>query len=128
MGGARHSTVSSAQEWPTWEIPGAQSLYGQALQTMLPGGQVGQMPSNLNQQLAPFTQAQLQGLQGMQGAAGQMAPLGAAGEQLGLNTLGGAYLNPQTNPYLQQTYDIAAKGLTDQYQTATAPGLQAEAL
>ena len=41
-------------------------------------------------------------------------------------TIGGQYLNPATNPYLTATYNEAAKGVTDQYQTATAPSLMAE--
>ena len=86
------------------------------------------MPANLQQQLAGFTPYQLQGLQGMGGAAGMQAPLGAAGQQMALDTLGGKYLDPATNPYLTATYNEAARGLTDQYTTATAPGLDAAAL
>jgi hypothetical protein len=38
-------------------------------------------------------------------------------------TLGGGYLSPESNPYLQQTYEKAARGLTDQYSLATMPQL-----
>jgi len=42
------------------------------------------------------------------------------------NTLSGKYLDPSTNPWLTKTYNEAAKGVTDQYQTSIAPSLMAE--
>lgn len=42
------------------------------------------------------------------------------------NTISGKYLNPSTNPYLADTFNQAAKGVTDQYQTSIAPSLMAE--
>lgn len=42
------------------------------------------------------------------------------------STMGGAYLNPSTNPYITATYNEAAKGVTDQYNTSIAPSLMAE--
>ena len=42
------------------------------------------------------------------------------------DTIGGKYLDPSTNPYLQGTFNEAAKGVTDQYNLATAPSLMAE--
>jgi hypothetical protein len=44
------------------------------------------------------------------------------------NTVGGQYLHPDTNPYLQDTYNRAARGVTDQYTYATQPGLTAQAV
>ena len=41
-------------------------------------------------------------------------------------TISGKYLNPSTNPYLADTFNQAAKGVTDQYQTSIAPSLMAE--
>lgn len=38
-----------------------------------------------------------------------------------LSTIRGDYLNPASNPYLQDTYNMAAKSLTDNYSMATAP-------
>jgi hypothetical protein len=62
----------------------------------------------------------------MSGAANQYANtapsslLAPAEAQMGA-TINGAYLNPQSNPYLRETYDQGAKALTDNYMTATQP-------
>jgi hypothetical protein len=44
------------------------------------------------------------------------------------NTVSGQYLHPESNPYLRDTYDAAARALTDQYTYATQPGLTAQAV
>lgn len=36
-------------------------------------------------------------------------------------TIGGGYLDPNTNPYLKSTYDQAAKSVTDSYLSTTQP-------
>lgn len=43
-------------------------------------------------------------------------------------TVGGQYLSPESNPFIRDTYDAAARGLTDQYTYATQPALTAQAV
>ena len=42
-----------------------------------------------------------------------------------MNTLSGAYLNPDTNPYIRKSYDRSAKALSDNFNSAVMPGLNA---
>jgi len=62
--------------------------------------------------------------------AGQAATLGYAqgsgpmvnmADRLAMATMGGAYLYPETNPYLAETYKQGARAMTDEYKYATAP-------
>lgn len=41
-------------------------------------------------------------------------------------TIAGKYLDPNTNPHLRETYDVAAGDVTNQYQDAIAPELAAK--
>lgn len=115
---------------PAWAQPYAGLLLGEGSGLAIPGSSPGlppvaQMPGNLNQQVAPFTPYQQQGLGALAGATGAATDLGGAGGNMLYNQLSGAYLDPQTNPYLQATYNEAAQGLVNQYQTATAPSQMA---
>ena len=85
------------------------------------------LPEGMNQQLAGFTPYQQAGLAGLGGAAGQQGQDVGAMRQSMLDTVGGQYLDPSTNPWLEQTYRQGAKSLTDEYQQATVPGLMADA-
>lgn len=73
------------------------------------------------QTVAPLNSAQNNALGSTIGTASTPnAGVAAAGQNL-TDTLNGNYLNPSSNPYLQGTYNAAAQGVTNQYQTATAP-------
>ena len=52
---------------------------------------------------------------------GQIAQGGGAGMEQLAKTLGGAYLSPDTNPYIRAVTDAAQRPVTDAYQRATAP-------
>jgi hypothetical protein len=63
--------------------------------------------------------AQMNAINGTSTVANSTNPLNAAGTNLALQTMGGQYLNPQSNPYLQQTYDLAANRMADAYSRGT---------
>lgn len=56
----------------------------------------------------------------------QNVPLSSTANALGEATLGGSFMYPQTNPWLDATYNKAAQGVSDVYRYATAPSTQAE--
>lgn len=125
MGGARHAT--STQDVPIWMQPYTKELAAAGVDLGLPGGQVGTMPANLNQQVAPLNPTQQAGLGDIVSTAqGQQGVSGAAIPEV-TDTLSGKFLDPATNPYLTSTYDAASRAMTDQYRNATAPGLMADA-
>lgn len=71
--------------------------------------------------VAPFAQDQESAMDMVrQQATGEQNPLYNASQQQTLNTINGDYLNPSTNPYLQQTYDQAADRMTDAFSRGTA--------
>lgn len=64
-----------------------------------------------------------QAMQGAQTAFQNSTPssLLAPAEQQMLQTIQGNYLNPASNPYLRDTFDQAAKAMSDSYLTTTQP-------
>lgn len=126
--GTSSTTSSTVTDLPPWLKPYAQQFI-KAYQGLVfnKDGSVKQMPASLNQQVAPFTPYQNQAL-GMYGQGTPFAQQLAGGAARSLqDTLSGAYLNPQTNPYLDATYQAAAKPVVENYQFATAPGNMAAA-
>jgi len=73
------------------------------------------------QTVAPLTGAQNQGLNNIVQTASNGSPLLPASNELALDTINGKFLNPQTNPYLNDTFNAASDAVTRAYQTATAP-------
>lgn len=127
-GGPTNQQSTTTQNIPAWALPYAQQLLGQAGNLVLPGGQLQQMPSNLNQQVAGFTPFQNQAFGDIGNTTGQSGDLAGAGAQNLGATLSGQFLDPSSNPYLQKTYNMAAENLTNEYNLGTAPSLQAEGL
>lgn len=68
------STQTTHNALPKWAVPYAQQLLGIGANTFFPGGQVGQMPKDLNQQVAGMTPDQIMGINDIQQASGA-APL-----------------------------------------------------
>lgn len=93
-GNSPAGNTTTTQDIPEWQKPYVMGLLNSAQQTYQ-GQQGNQMPGQLNQ----------------------------AGGQNMLNTIRGDYLSPDSNPYLQATYDKAARGVTDQYNYSTMPQL-----
>lgn len=100
-GGQNTNTTTSVPDWLkpylTSNLSHAQSLQQQ-------GG------PQMEQQVAPLNSMQNTGLAQIQGAAGAPNANSAANSQL-QNIESGAYLNPATNPYLTDTYNLAAQGV-----------------
>lgn len=70
--------------------------------------------------VAPFTQDQLSAMDAVRKRAQAGSPLVNAAQAEQQATIGGQYLNPSTNPYLQQTYDQAAGRMADAFSRGTA--------
>lgn len=95
---------------------------------VLPNRELRQYDPAMDQQVAGFDPAQAAALRGIHDVAGGQGADYATLMQQVQDSAGGKYLSPETNPYLQATYDLAARGVTDQYQNSTAPGITADAL
>ena len=126
MGGSPSSSTTSSS-MPPWASAAGQYMLGN-MQGLV-SNQLGQgMPGNLNRQTAGFTGAQNKGMSSLMGAAGQGGPLqGLSGSanNLAMNTMNGQYLNPSSNPQLQNYFNAAAQPMAAQYQTSTAPSTMA---
>lgn len=124
--GGSQSTTNT--ELPEWLQPYAQQFISAYQgQVFDENGNVKAQPSDLNQTVAGFDQNQTTAMNNIAGLTGGMQGVANQGLNTAANTLGGAYLDPNSNPYLQATFDKAARGVTDQYQNAIAPGIMASA-
>ena len=125
-GGGGTTTTNTAL--PEWLQPYAehfiQQYQGQAFDE---NGNVKQAPDNINQQIAGFNPYQQVAMNNIAGMTGGVQGVADTGLGQSAATLGGAYLSPDTNPYLGATYDAAARKLTDAYSTSTAPSILAAA-
>lgn len=118
------STSTTSQNLPAWLQPYAKNFMDTYSQQAY--GDLANRP-DLNQNVAGFTPAQLQSQQMIQGLTGPAQGLANLGGMENARTLSGAYLSPDTNPYLQATYDAAARGVTTQFSQGTLPGVTAAA-
>lgn len=71
--------------------------------------------------VAPLNEAQNSALNTTIGIGSGVNPGVAAAGQNNADTLNGKYLDPNSNPWLKDTFNAAADDVTRQYQTATAP-------
>lgn len=137
-GGPSNVPSSTTTSLPAWIQPIAQQYLQTGLGLVSPGNplsapgglgtgtpgaaNLGQYNPAMNVNVAPFTPAQMGGMNYLTGAA---APVSAnlAGTNAGMlgATESGAYLGPGANPWLDQTYGAASRGLVNQYLMATAP-------
>lgn len=97
------------QDLPEWQRPYVQQMLAQAQRLY---GTNGRLTPNLDPNLVRGYQALAQS------GGGLMSGL--------QDVLGGQYLDPATNPWLQKTYDAAASGLTRNFNTAVAPSIAAQ--
>lgn len=72
----------------------------------------------------PEVQQQLTRLQ-QRGEQGDSAGLLQGAQGLMADTVAGKYLTPESNPFLQQTYDVAARNVGESFNTQALPGLEA---
>lgn len=71
--------------------------------------------------VSPFSPAQSQGYQNVINTAAANGSAVAPTNAMLTATANGNYLDPSSNPWLASTFKNAAQGVTDAYQTATAP-------
>lgn len=69
----------------------------------------------------PYIQALMNQAQSRQGQLGSGTPLLGPAQDEYMKTIQGGYLSPEANPYLRQTFDQAAQGVTDAYQNVVQP-------
>ena len=113
--GSGDDEVTQRQELPSFLQPYA-PLWAQM------GYNLSQAPFNPYpfETVAPFTQDQNAAMDMVRQRSLAGSPVVNAAQQQTLNTINGDYLNPSTNPYLQQTFDQAANRVTDAFSRGTA--------
>src|SRR5260370_24047929 len=120
-------TSTTSTSLPGWERGDQKAYLNSLFNQVFPGGTLAPYNQALNQQVAPFTDAQNQALQlGQSQTAGAQ---GLAGLSAGENAYyaSGMANNPSTNPNLLAYANAAAGPLVQNYQQATQPSLQAQA-
>ena len=70
--------------------------------------------------LKPYVIKNLEGAQSLIGQTSNNPLLPQAQDEMS-RTIAGNYLNPLSNPYLRDTYDQAARAVTDAYRSTTEP-------
>lgn len=103
------------QRTNAWSESPISSLYGQA------GAAAGDLMANGT---GPWADAAARGMQHQLND-----PLGVLGRQAWdqtARTAGGAYLSPDSNPYLRQTFNAAARQATDAFNTNALPALTSQ--
>ena len=98
--------ANQMNQYALGQDPNQQALRRQADQAIATGNQYAQALGGGNLGLSTL---------------GQIAQGGGAGMEQLAKTLGGAYLSPDTNPYIRAVVDAAQRPVTDAYQRATAP-------
>ena len=117
-GGSRGSTTTVQQADP-WagQQPFLADIFGEAQRLYDAPGPL-YFPGQTVAAFAPETQAALRS-QAARALSG--SPLNAAAQREAQRSLAGNYLD--ANPYLQNAIDIASRGVTRNYRTAVAPGI-----
>jgi hypothetical protein len=111
------SRSQTTQALPPWALPYAQGFLGKA-------NDLSNTPYNPNveQGLAPFNPTQQAGLNYLTDTAAPSATLAGSGINQLQSTLAGNYLSPESNPYIDATYNAAARNAVNQYTNAIGPG------
>ena len=122
-GGPSNVTQTTTVKLPKWAEPYAKQLLerGSSL-SQRPYSSIS--PENLFEPMAPETQIALGGITS-RALAG--SPVITQAQQELTKTLGGEYLYPQSNPFLEDLYNTAAKSVLHQYQLGVVPQLNAAA-
>ena len=115
-------TQVSKQELPDFLQPYAPE-YAQRVQDVanLPYNEYGY------NRVAPFTEDTLAGMDMARNAANYNQPLWDQAQGELSKTMSGAYLSPDSNPYLKGTYDAAASRMADAYKNGTGAQTNAAA-
>lgn len=109
MGGGTPSntTTTTQQKLPDW-LNNANTYGAQQAQQLYGTGGPAYYPGNT---VAPFSPMQEQYLSGVENLASNGSPVMNTANQQMQTTLSGAYLNPASNPYLQDTFNSAANAV-----------------
>ena len=109
MGGGQPSNVTqtSVQQLPGW-LNDANTFGSQQAQNLYNTGGPQYYPGNT---VAPFSPMQEQYFSGVENLAQNGLPSSNAAQNYTTSVLNGNYLNPQTNPYLQDTFNQAANAV-----------------
>ena len=115
-GGPSQTTSTVHNKLPAWEKPLSQQLTKQAMQLYSGSGYP-------QQHVAPFSPDQLKAMGMTEQLSGPESQFlqGAQGQEAA--TIGGQYLDPSTNKYLQDYYNAAALPMIQNYQQAVAPNI-----
>lgn len=140
----KKTTTTSTTDLPVWAQPYAQAYLGQVYDYYMPGGQMvpGQAPGDPSRYeggtlrtydgpdrtILGFNDQELQA-QNAQAQYLGSGPVPGMNEtnQYALDVLSGKYLTPDSNPYVKQLYDTAARSVTNNYQDSIAPQQAANA-
>ncbi|KKU98300.1 MAG: hypothetical protein UY28_C0004G0038 [Candidatus Amesbacteria bacterium GW2011_GWB1_48_13] len=120
--GGGGGTTTSTTGLPEWLRPYAEQFIQAYQGEAMPGGVVRPRPETLNQQVAGFTpeqQSAMGGITALTPGYQSVANLGIGQEAA---TIGGAYLSPETNPWLRKTYEAAAKDVSGTMRGAALRG------
>lgn len=109
MGGGQPSntTTTTVQQLPAW-LNNANTFGAQQAQNLYQTGGPAYYPGNT---VAPFSPMQEQYLSGVENLASNGSPVMNTANSQMQTMLSGAYLNPASNPYLQQTFNDAANAV-----------------
>lgn len=112
MGGGQPSNVTqtNVQQLPAW-LNNANTFGSQQAQTLYNTGGPGYYPGNT---VAPFSPMQEQYFSGVENLAQNNLPSINAAQNYTTDVLGGKYLDPASNPYLQSTFQHAANAVQNQ--------------
>ncbi len=120
------TTQTTTQQLPNWAASVAQPTLQGYANYLYPNGQLIGNPIP-PQQIQGFTPAQIQGQNYTTSiAAGPSQQVPDLALQNAAMTQSGAMLNPQSNPWLRDTYNEAASAMADQYMYGTAPQTAAQ--
>lgn len=140
----KNTTVQSTTDLPKWAQPYAQAYLGQVYDYYMPGGRMvpGEAPGDParyeggalrtydgpDRTILGFNDQELQAQQAQQQYLnGGPAPGMNETNQYALDVLSGKYLTPDSNPYVKELYNTAARGVSNQYRDSIAPTQAANA-
>jgi len=124
MGGGSTRTQATSSEIPPEFRPYFERLFGRSEQASL-GAPAGPPPGPI---LAPVNPIQEESLQGFESVARGTPDFSGPLYQQGLATLGGAYLSPESNPFLASTIQAGIRPIFENLQANILPGLESRAI
>jgi hypothetical protein len=125
LGGA--SSKNSGRQTTTTELPSYLQPYGPEYAQRVQDTANLPYPDYQYNRIAPFSEDTLAGMDMARNAANYSQPLFDQAQGELSKTMSGAYLSPDSNPWLKATYDAGAGRMADAYKTGTAAQTNASA-